>query len=120
MNKVIYKICSKAEWDEAQKTGFYEGSSDDKRDGYIHFSTHAQVEETAQRYFSGRNDVILCAVETGPLGENLRYESSRGGNLFPHLYAPLPLSTVLWAKPITLDHQGALLIKPLLEHDDKK
>jgi uncharacterized protein (DUF952 family) len=114
MDQVIYKICSHREWDEAEKANIYKGSADDLRDGFIHFSTKAQVQETARRYFMHQYDLILCAVAAERLREYLRYEPSHRGILYPHLYAPLPLNAVLWVKPIKTGEDGAPLLQPLL------
>jgi len=76
------------------------------QDGYLHFSTGQQVRETAARHFAGQGDLLLIAVDADSLGTDLRYEPSRGGDLFPHLYAPLPLSSVLWVKPLPLGADG--------------
>ena len=89
---LIYKICPAALWRDAQDAGIFRGAPVDERDGYIHFSTAAQARETAAKHFAQRDDLLLVAVEAGDLGESLRYEPSRGGDLFPHLYAPLRLS----------------------------
>lgn len=85
----IYKICSRDEWNEAAENGFYRGSADDARDGYIHFSRAHQVAGTLAKYFHGRDDLVLVTVDAGKLGAALRNEPSRGDDLFPHLYAPL-------------------------------
>jgi uncharacterized protein (DUF952 family) len=98
----IYKICENALWREAERAGLFRGAPVDARDGFIHFSTAAQVRETAARHFVGAADLMLIAVETAALGGALRWEVSRGGDLFPHLYGPLPLAAVLWAKPLPL------------------
>jgi uncharacterized protein (DUF952 family) len=89
---LIYKICPRAEWEAANADGVYRGSEVDRRDGFIHFSTAAQVEETQRRYFAGRSDLVRVAVDPLTLGEALRFEPSRGGALFPHLYAELPIA----------------------------
>jgi uncharacterized protein (DUF952 family) len=98
----IYKICERALWREAERAGLFRGAPVDARDGFIHFSTAAQVRETAARHFAGAADLMLIAVEAAALGGALRWEVSRGGDLFPHLYGPLPLAAVLWAKPLPL------------------
>jgi uncharacterized protein (DUF952 family) len=103
---IIYKICPAFLWQEAEKTGSFEGAPVDTQDGYIHFSTAEQVRETARRHFAGQDDLLLVAVAVDSLGEALRYESSRGGDLFPHLYAPLSLSAVRWVKPLPLGQDG--------------
>jgi uncharacterized protein (DUF952 family) len=103
---VIYKICPQNLWQEAETAGFFAGAPVDIRDGYLHFSTVQQVRETASRHFAGQNDLLLIAIYADLLGESLRYEPSRGGDLFPHLYASLPLSAVLWVKPLPLGADG--------------
>jgi uncharacterized protein (DUF952 family) len=100
----IYKICSAELWRDAQRAGLFRGAPLDLRDGFIHFSTAAQVAETAARHFSGATEQVLVAVDGALLGEALKWEPSRGGDLFPHLYAALPLDAVQWAKPLP---QGA-------------
>jgi uncharacterized protein (DUF952 family) len=94
MGALIYKICSRAEWDAAYGDGVYRGSEVDRRDGFIHFSTPAQVEETQRKYFAGRSDLVRVGVDPTALGEGLRFEPSRGGEFFPHLYAELPVGLV--------------------------
>lgn len=103
---VIYKICPEHLWREAEITGFFEGAPIDIHDGYLHFSTAQQVRETAARHFAGQSNLLLIAIAADALGEALRYEPSRGGDLFPHLYAPLPLSATIWVKPLPLGSDG--------------
>ena len=103
---IIFKICRASEWDEAMRAGAYRGSPVDVRDGYIHFSTVAQVAETAARHFAGQSDLVLVAVDAAVLGDKLKWEPSRGGALFPHLYGDLPARAALWAKPLPLDNTG--------------
>lgn len=95
----VFKIVPAALWEEAERTGTFLGSPVDLADGYIHLSSEAQVEETAARHFAGQSDLLLVAVDPGPLGDALRWEPSRGGDLFPHLYGPLRLDAVLWVRP---------------------
>jgi uncharacterized protein (DUF952 family) len=102
----IYKICSVQLWQEAQRAGRFRGAPLDLRDGFIHFSSAAQVAETAARHFSGATDQVLVAVDGALLGEALKWEPSRGGDLFPHLYAALGLDAVLWIKPLPLGADG--------------
>ena len=87
----IYKICTAAEWREAERAGAYRGSAVDRRDGFIHFSTAEQAAETAAKWFAGQRDLVLVAVDADALGDALKWEPSRGGALFPHLYGELPL-----------------------------
>jgi uncharacterized protein (DUF952 family) len=103
---IIYKICPEPLWRDAEKAGFFAGAPIDIHDGYLHFSTAQQVRETAARHFAGQDDLLLIAIDADSLGEALRYEPSRGGDLFPHLYAPLALSSVVWVKPLPLDSDG--------------
>jgi uncharacterized protein (DUF952 family) len=91
---IIYKICENLLWREAERAGVFHGASVDARDGFIHFST--------AKYFSGASDLTLVAVDADALGGALKWEISRGGDLFPHLYGTLPLAAVLWAKPLPL------------------
>jgi uncharacterized protein (DUF952 family) len=106
MTDLIYKICTDAEWREAQRDGVYRGSSVDRRDGFIHFSTAAQAAETAAKHFAEQSDLMLIAVEAAALGEKLKWEPSRGGALFPHLYGDLPLDAVQSVVPIPLGANG--------------
>lgn len=85
----IYKILPRAEWTAAVAVGRFEGSAVDHQDGYIHFSTAAQAGETARRYFAGQDDLVVLEVDGDDLGAALKWEPSRGGDLFPHLYAAL-------------------------------
>jgi uncharacterized protein (DUF952 family) len=98
----IYKICAEALWHEAERKGVFRGAPVDLRDGFIHFSTAEQVRETAARHFAGMSDLMLVAVAIPALGDALRWEVSRGGDLFPHLYGTLSLDAVLWATPLSL------------------
>ncbi|MCA1491171.1 DUF952 domain-containing protein [Sinorhizobium alkalisoli] len=106
MNATIYKIVPALLWQEARRTGRFDGAPIDLADGFIHFSTRDQVTETAARHFEGQTDLLLVAVNAAVLGDKLTYEPSRGGALFPHLYAPLTLDAVLWEKPLLLDDDG--------------
>ena len=106
MHRTIYKICPAALWHEAEAVGRFDGAPVDLADGFVHFSTGAQAVETAARHFAGQEDLLLVAVDAGALGAALKYEVSRGGALFPHLYAPLPLTAVQWVKPLPLGADG--------------
>lgn len=86
---LVYKILPRSEWDAAVAQGRFDGSPVDLKDGYIHFSTAAQTDETAARHFRGQDGLVVAAFEADDLGPALRWESSRGGQLFPHLYGPL-------------------------------
>jgi uncharacterized protein (DUF952 family) len=113
--KLIYKIASASLWRKAQDEGGFDGAPVDIAGGCIHFSTAEQVEATAAKYFSGKNDLLLIAVDTKRLGDGLRFEPSRGGVLFPHLYSALPLDAVVWAKPLPLRPDGGHDFAGLLE-----
>jgi uncharacterized protein (DUF952 family) len=102
----IYKICERPAWKEAERAGLYRGSAVDARDGFIHCSTALQVRETAAKHFAGRVDLLLVAADGDQLGSALKWEVSRGGNLFPHLYAALPLAAVRWVKPLPDEVDG--------------
>ncbi len=103
---IIYKICERAEWHAAERAGIYRGSDVDLHDGFIHFSTAAQVAETAAKHFAGQTDLVLVAIDADALGPALQWERSRGGALFPHLYAALSLDTVRWAKVLSDEENG--------------
>lgn len=111
-DSVIYKICPRAAWQEAEAAGAYRGSADDRRDGFIHLSLASQVAGTAAKYFQGQADLVLVAVAASALGAALRYEPSRGGALFPHMYAELPVTAVRWVRDLTWDGH-AHVIPPL-------
>jgi uncharacterized protein (DUF952 family) len=104
MTKIIYKIAPEPLWRSAVEQGAFTGSPVDVKDGFIHFSTAAQARETAAKHFAGAADLVLVAVATS--GLDLKWEPSRGGDLFPHLYAPLPVAAVLWVKPLPLGADG--------------
>ena len=107
MSQFIYKITPQALWREAEASGRFTGAPIDVADGFIHFSTAAQVRETAAKHFSGQTDLLLAAIDDASLGDALKYEVSRGGALFPHLYGVLEMSAVLWVKPLPLGPDGA-------------
>jgi uncharacterized protein (DUF952 family) len=96
----IFKIVSQAAWREAVSAGVFSGASIDLADGYIHFSDQAQVMETAQKHFSGQDGLLLVAFDAAVFGDALKWEASRGGALFPHLYDKLDPHLALWAKPL--------------------
>jgi uncharacterized protein (DUF952 family) len=103
---VVYKIVATEEWAEAEAAGVFAGAPVDRADGFIHFSTAEQAPDTAAKWFAGRNDLTLAAIDAEALGADLRWEPSRGGALFPHLYAPLPMNAVLWSRPLPLGSEG--------------
>jgi uncharacterized protein (DUF952 family) len=96
----IYKICEQKAWLAAEQHGEFRGSADDARDGFIHLSTAAQLDGTLAKHFAGATDLLLVAVDAGALGQALKWETSRGGDLFPHLYAALPFKAVRWTRPL--------------------
>ncbi|MBL8882956.1 MAG: DUF952 domain-containing protein [Hyphomicrobium sp.] len=103
---VVFKVLARAGWEEARADGLYRGSPDDKRDGFIHFSAAHQLEGTLAKYFRGKADHLLVAFDTDALGPELKWEPSRGGDLFPHLYGPLPVALALWQRPLELGADG--------------
>lgn len=107
MPQPVYKIVPEALWRAAESAGRFDGAPVDHADGFIHFSTAAQAPETAAKHFAGQSGLLLVAIDPEALGAALRWEVSRGGALFPHLYGPLPLSAVLWARPLPLGADGA-------------
>ncbi len=107
---MIFKIVEREAWNAARRDGAYRGSADDLRDGFIHFSAAHQVRETAAKHFKGIADLILIAVDEAALGAALRWEVSRGGDLFPHLYDILPTARAVWEKPLSLDGDGVPVI----------
>jgi uncharacterized protein (DUF952 family) len=109
----IYKISPRQAWDKAQKAGTFTGAPVDIADGYIHFSAAHQVRETAAKYFRDQPDLVLAAIDAGALGEALKWEPSRGGDLFPHLYGPLLMSAVLSVMALPLDGEGTPVVPEL-------
>jgi uncharacterized protein (DUF952 family) len=109
----IYHICRAEEWRRAEASGRYAGSSQDAADGFIHFSTAAQVAESAAKHRAGQSGLVLVAVDPARLGANLRWEASRGGQLFPHLYGALPLEAVLRVAALPLGADGRHVFPPL-------
>ena len=107
---LIYKICPARLWREAEAAGRFDGAAIDLTDGFIHFSTGGQLRETAAKHFAGQSDLLLIAVEGDTLGAALRYEPSRGGALFPHLYAPLDPRVVRWVVPLAQGSDGSPVI----------
>jgi len=110
---VIYKIAPAALWREAEAHGAFRGSSVDLADGFIHFSTAAQAVETGRKSFAGVAELVALAFEAETLGAGLTWEPSRGGDLFPHLYGPLPTALAIEATPVDLDEQGVPILTGL-------
>ncbi len=110
----VYKICPVTLWRQAEQSGVFRGSDIDRRDGFIHFSTAAQVIETAAKHFSGQADLLLVRINTANLGNHLQWEPSRGGALFPHLYGELDLSAVAQVDALPLGPDGRHIFPPLV------
>lgn len=108
----IFKILPAAMWSRAVEAGAFTGSPVDIADGFIHFSTAAQVRATAAKHFAGQSDLVLVAIAIERIGQPLKWEPSRGGDLFPHLYSPLPTSAAVWVRPLPLDDSGQHLFPP--------
>ncbi|BCW90647.1 hypothetical protein sos41_38200 [Alphaproteobacteria bacterium SO-S41] len=107
MAEKIYKILDAAAWADAKRAGVFAGAPVDLKDGYIHFSTAAQLRETAARHFAGVTNLVLVAFDAEALGPQLKWEPSRGGALFPHLYAPLDPARAVAEDALPLDPDGA-------------
>ncbi len=103
---LIYKVFRRPEWTAFRDAGETFGAPIDLHDGYVHFSTAAQVAETVAKYFAGESDLVLLALESDKLGPALKWEPSRGGALFPHLYRKLTAADVLWDKSLPLGATG--------------
>ena len=103
---LVFKIFRRPEWDALVAEGQTQGAPVDLADGYIHLSTAPQVTETAARHFGGESDLVLVALDAEALGPALKWEPSRGGALFPHLYRPLRMADVLWDKSLPLGAAG--------------
>ena len=112
--ELIYHMCLRPEWELAAQSGVYSGSSQDRADGFIHFSTAAQLPESARRHRSGQEGLVLLAVDANALGAALRWEPSRGGALFPHLYGALPVSAVRSIVDLPLGSDGVPLVSMAL------
>jgi len=102
----VYKIVASDLWRTAEDSGVFAGAGIDLDDGFIHLSTGPQARRTAQLYFAGQDNLVLVAADAASLGKALKYEPSRDGDLFPHLYASLPLTSVLWVQPLSLGADG--------------
>lgn len=102
----IYHLCRQTDWRQATARGVYEGSEQDRADGFLHFSTAEQVEDAAARHRAGETDLLMLVADVYALRDQLRWEPSQSGELFPHLYASLPLSAVLEVVPLSLGPDG--------------
>lgn len=110
MAEHIYKILADAAYDAAKSEGRFLGTADDLRDGFIHFSAGHQVAATLDKHYRGQEDLVLLSVDPERLGPALKWEVSRGGDLFPHLYAPLELDAVVAEAPLTLDDDNCHIL----------
>ncbi len=110
----IYHICRRIEWESGKVAGFYQGSSQDISDGFIHFSTGAQVGRSAAKHRAGQSGLVLLTVEPSALGDSLRWEPSRDGEPFPHLYSTLPLTAVFRVDDLPLGLDGLHVFPPAL------
>lgn len=115
----IFKIVHASEWNDAARAGCYYGSIRDRQDGFLHFSTAEQLEQTLEKYYSGTSDLILVAVDSEVLGEALKFEPSSDGILFPHLYGALRTGSVRWTTPIPLRPGGTFDLPPDLATVDR-
>lgn len=107
----IYKIATEAAYAPARATTSFAGMPIDAADGYMHFSTAEQLAETLRLHFKGQPDLVILAIRTADLGDDLVWEPSRGGALFPHLYnRPLPLSAVAWEAPVSVAEDGSCIL----------
>jgi uncharacterized protein (DUF952 family) len=106
MNEIVYKVMNREAFTEAKAKGSFDGSAADRRDGFIHLSSVDQLEGTLAKHFAGGKDLVVLAMDTTTLGERLRWEPSGGGDLFPHLYGPLPFEALIWEEPIELGTDG--------------
>ncbi|MFT0875957.1 DUF952 domain-containing protein [Rhodopseudomonas palustris] len=111
--RTIYKICDAAAWRGAEQAGRYGGSADDARDGFIHFSTAPQLAGTLAKHYAGQTGLKLIAVDAEALGDRLRWEPSRGGELFPHLYGELALSAVTGVQDLVTRPDGSHVVPEL-------
>ena len=111
MTAVAFKLVDAAEWEGSRAGGAYAGSALDLKDGFIHLSTAEQLSETARRHYVGRDDLVLATVDLSGLGQALKYEPSRGGDLFPHLYGPLPFSAVTQERRLRVDGDGVMQVE---------
>jgi uncharacterized protein (DUF952 family) len=98
--RALYKIIDMNAWREAEAAGVFKGAAIDLKDGYIHLSTAAQVTETARLHFAGVANLLLVAIDESVVSNDLKWEASRGGQLFPHVYGTIDPSEILWAKPM--------------------
>jgi uncharacterized protein (DUF952 family) len=109
-SSLIFKIVAQEEWAHACTAGTYSGSADDIRDGFIHLSAAHQLQSTAAKHFHAQNGLVLVAYDPKIFGADLKWETSRGGDRFPHLYAPLPTHKALWTIPLKAGEDGVPIV----------
>jgi len=112
MGQIVYKIARQQEWDEAERTRVFTGSRDDERDGFIHLSSAAQVRATCAIHFAGERNLLLIGLDAERLGPAIKWEPSRKGEMFPHLYGPLRLTDVTSVSAIPTDTDGRAIFPP--------
>ena len=110
---LVYKLLTRPEWQAAREAGVYLGSALDLADGFIHLSTAAQAAETARRYFAGQTDLVLLTLEADDFAETLKWEPSRGGDLFPHVYGPVDPARAKAVVDVGLDADGVPILGAL-------
>jgi uncharacterized protein (DUF952 family) len=108
----IFHVCPAKAWEAAIVSGAYHGSADDTRDGYLHFSGGDQVRESVAKHRAGQTGLVMLAVDPDILGDALKWEVSRSGTLFPHLYGPLPVDAVTQVTPLPLGDDGMHVFPP--------
>ena len=102
---LIYKVCSKIVWEQIRSLTLWAGSPHDLRDGFIHFSTEEQLVGTLQKHYAGQTDLMLLRIESESHGDALKWEPSRGGDLFPHLYRPLTIASIIAVEELNPEHR---------------
>lgn len=112
-DRIIYHICRAEDWATATAVGYYLGSTQDRRDGFIHFSTAAQLADTAALHFPGKQGLVILAVDSARLGADLVWEPSTEGVLFPHLFTRMPISAVIEVRPVKIGADGAPVLPAL-------
>lgn len=108
MSEIAWKLADLAEWEAARASGAYAGSALDLADGFIHLSTGSQLVETARKHYASRKDLVLAEVDLSVLGDTVKFEPSRGGDLFPHIYGALPFSAVRSERRLVVDEAGIM------------
>jgi len=106
----VFKVVSRTAWEDACRRGAFAGSADDRRDGFIHLSQVHQLAGTLARHFRGEHDLVLVEFDAAALGSALRWEPSRGGDLFPHLYGELPAAAAVSVRALVLDAKGVPIV----------